>query len=124
MKTPPLFKDIYQFNVLMLNTTKAFPKDFKFSLGDRIKNLTMDALELINDGVSTKSSQKTETIDLLIIKFSNIRLLIRLCVDTKCINVEKFSFINEEIERILKQLYAWQKAQHKKSKTSEGQSTA
>lgn len=118
MKTPPLFKDIYQFNVLMLNTTKSFPKDFKFSLGNRIKNLTLDALELINNGVSTPSSQKIETIDLLIIKFSNIRLLIRLCVDTKCINVEKFSFINEEIERILKQLYAWQKAQLKKNTPS------
>ena len=118
MKTPPLFKDIYQFNVLMLNTTKSFPKDFKFSLGDRIKNLTLDTLELINDGVSTSSSQKIEIINLLIIKFSNIRLLIRLCRDTKCINVEKFAFINEEIEQILRQLYAWQKAQLKKNTPS------
>lgn len=123
MKTPPLFKDIYQFNVLMLNTTKAIPKDYKFSLGERIKNYSMDALEMIHELVNEPGS-RLEGIANLLNKIQNIRLLIRLCVDTKCINVEKFAFINAEIERILKQLYAWQKAQHKKSKTSEGQSTA
>jgi hypothetical protein len=39
MKTPRQFNDIYQFNVLMLHTTKSFPKDYKFSLGERIKKM-------------------------------------------------------------------------------------
>ena len=117
MKTPPLFKDIYQFNVLMLNTTKVFPKDYKFSLGERIKNYSMDALEMVHELVN-EPGPRLEGIANLLNKIQNIRLLIRLCVDTKCINVEKFSFINAEIERILKQLFAWQKAQLKKNTSS------
>ena len=118
MKTPPLFKDIYQFNVLMLNTTKSFPKDFKFSLGNRIKEHSLDVLEIINQSIFENKKEKLEFIEAIHKKMQSIRLLIRLCMDTKCINVEKFAFINAEIERILKQLYSWQKAQLKKNTSS------
>jgi len=52
MKTAPLFKDIYTFNILILNTTKSFPKDYKFSIGERIKNYSMDALEMVHELVN------------------------------------------------------------------------
>ena len=87
MKTPPLFKDIYQFNVLMLNTTKSFPKDFKFSLGNRIKEHSLDVLEIINLSIFENKKEKLEFIEAIHKKMQSIRLLIRLCMDTKCINV-------------------------------------
>jgi hypothetical protein len=70
---------------------------------------------LISDAKEDKLPQMASMINHL----NMIRLLIRLSLDTKCINVNKFSFINENIEGILKQLHAWQKAQTKKNEHAE-----
>jgi hypothetical protein len=124
MKTPPLFKDIYTFNALILNTTKGFPRDYKFSLGDELIKRNLSVLSSIQLLISHATEDKMPQIISMINNLHMIRLLIRLSLDTKCINVNKFSFINENIEGILKQLYAWQKSIQKKSASSEGQSTA
>jgi hypothetical protein len=119
MKTPPLFKDIYAFNVLILNTTKGFPRDYKFSLGDELIKRNLSVLSSIQLLISHATENKMPQINSMINNLHMIRLLIRLSLDTKCINVNKFSYINEKIEGILKQLHAWQKAQKKKNEHTE-----
>ena len=119
MKNPPLFKDIYAFNVLILNTTKGFPRDYKFSLGDELVKRNLSVLSCIQLIISDATEDKQPQIIAMINHIHTIRLLIRLSLDTKCINVNKFSMINEHIERILKQLHAWQKAQKKKNENAE-----
>jgi hypothetical protein len=124
MKTPPIFKDIYAFNVLLLNTTKGFPRDYKFSLGEELVKRNLSILSSIQLLISDATEDKLPKIITMINNLHMVRLLIRLSFDTKCINVNKFSFINENIEVILKQLHAWKKSLQKKSASSEGQSAA
>jgi len=119
MKTPPIFKDIYSFNVLILNTTKGFPRDYKFSLGEELVKRNLSVLSTIQLLISDATEDKLPQIIAMINNLHMIRLLIRLSLDTKCINVNKFSLINEKIESILKQLHAWQKAQKKKNENAE-----
>jgi hypothetical protein len=119
MKTPPLFKDIYAFNVLILNTTKGFPRDYKFSLGEELAKRNLSVLSSIQILISDAAEDKLHQIGFMINHLNMIRLLIRLSLDTKCINVNKFSYINEKTEGILKQLHAWQKAQKKKNEHTE-----
>ncbi len=87
---------------------KWFPKDYKYSLGDTIKNETIELISNIY-----KANLQKDKKDMLSIARENIelvRLYIRICKDLKVINIQKFIEINLLIESISKQLYAWMKS--------------
>lgn len=87
---------------------KGFPKEYKYSLGDKIKNETIELISNIY-----KANLQKEKKDRLSIARENIeliRLYVRICKDLKVINIAKFIEINLLIESISKQLYAWMKS--------------
>lgn len=87
---------------------KWFPKEYKYSLWDKIKNETIHLISNIY-----KANLKKEKKDMLTLARENIeliRLYIRICKDLKVINIAKFIEINLLIESISKQLYAWMKS--------------
>ncbi len=87
---------------------KWFPKEYKYSLGDKIKNETIELISNIY-----KANLQKDKKDMLSIARENIelvRLYIRICKDLKVINIQKFIEINLLIESISKQLYAWMKS--------------
>lgn len=87
---------------------KWFPKEYKYSLGDKIKNETIELISNIY-----KANLQKDKKDMLSIARENIelvRLYIRICKDLKVINIKKFIEINLLIESISKQLYAWMKS--------------
>lgn len=87
---------------------KGFPKEYKYSLWDKIKNETIHLISNIY-----KANLKKEKKDMLTLARENIeliRLYIRICKDLKVINIAKFIEINLLIESISKQLYAWMKS--------------
>ena len=43
----PIYKTAYDLLVELMNTTKDFPRDFKFSLGEKIQNHVIELLVLI-----------------------------------------------------------------------------
>jgi len=87
---------------------KGFPKEYKYSLGDKIKNET---IELISN-IYKANLQKEKKYRLSIARenIELVRLYTRICKDLKVINIAKFIEINLLIESISKQLYAWMKS--------------
>lgn len=104
----PVYKTSYDLLIWIFQMIKGFPKEYKYSLGDKIKNETIELISNIY-----KANLQKEKKDRLSIARENIeliRLYVRICKDLKVINIAKFIEINLLIESISKQLYAWMKS--------------
>jgi hypothetical protein len=81
---------------------KNFSREYKYTLGENIKNQTIELLTLIYRANS--SQHKADIIQSAREHLEIIRLHVRLTKDLHQINVEKFVFINSNIENVSKQL--------------------
>ena len=118
MNPPPLFKDIYSLNVNLLQAVVRFPKDFKYSLGERIKNTGLELLAQLQRNLQAKEVVSVSEMHEMIVLTEHIRILLRLSQDTKCISLKTFSTLNTLIEKIIKQLHGWKNAQARKLKNT------
>ena len=104
----PVYKSTYDFLVEIFIFTKKFTREYKYTIGENIKNET---IQLIISIYRANGSQEKR---FLLLKeareiLETIRLLLRLTKDLKQISLKDFVNLNEKIESISKQLNAWQK---------------
>jgi len=104
----PVYKASYDLLLELFCFTKNFSREYKFTLGESIKNETINMITNIYRANSAQSSRK-EIIQLARENVETIRLFLRLLKDLKQVNLEKFVQLNEKIESVSKQLTAWQK---------------
>ena len=98
----------YDLLVDLFRFVKEFSREYKFTIGESIKN---EAIEMIKNIYRANSSmQKAPLIQAARENVETIRLYLRLLKDLRQINLEKFVRLNEHIESISKQMTAWQKA--------------
>jgi len=104
----PIYKVTYDLFLEVFRIVGHFSREYKFTLGQDLKDETTKLLKRIFQANSNLDSRKK-----YIIKARSnveiIRLYIRLLKDLIQINLEKFVFLNGKIESISKQLLAWQK---------------
>ncbi len=104
----PVYKVSYDLLVELFRFTKDFTREYKFTLGESIKN---EVIEMIRNIYRANSSYtKEKIIQSARENIETIRLYLRLLKDLKQVNLEKFVFLNEKIESVSKQLTAWQKS--------------
>ena len=104
----PVYKASYDLLLEIFQFTKDFSKDFKYTVGESLKNETIKLLTLIFRANSRTDKQMVlqearEQIEV-------IRLLIRLMKDMHQISVKKFVQVNQKVEEVSKQLTGWQKS--------------
>ncbi len=103
----PVYKTTYDLLLLVFATVKEFQKDYKYTLGDKVKEKLIDLIENVyraNSSFENRLSnikKARENIEV-------IRLYIRLCKDLKIVNLKKFVDTSEKIENISKQLMYWE----------------
>jgi hypothetical protein len=102
----PVYKACYDLLLALFDMTKNLPREYKYTVGEKLKN---EALELIVNIYRINSSKQKEP---LIIKAREtveaIRIYLRILKDIKQIDLKKFIFVNEKIELASKQLTGWQ----------------
>ena len=103
----PIYKDVYKLIHLIYVSTKDFPREYKYSLGQDLKR---DSLQLVR-GISrvNKSVDKKQHFLLLLDDFELIKFQLRLCADLKLLSVAKQATLMEMVAVIGKQLTAWSK---------------
>lgn len=106
--TLPVYKVSYDFLVDIFKYTKNFNQEYKYTIGESIKKETIEMITNIYRANSSPS--KWDLIQSARENLEVIRLYLRLIKDLKQINLEKFINLNERIESVSKQLFAWQKA--------------
>jgi hypothetical protein len=103
----PVFKACYDLILIIFNTVSSFTKEYKYTIGEKLKNETLEVMILVYRANSVES--KTDLLKEGKEKLEVMRIFLRIIRDLKQINLKKFIFINEKIEIIAKQLNAWQK---------------
>ena len=106
----PVYKASYDLLVEIFSLTKNFSREYKYTIGQNLKN---EAVEMIiniyraNGNFETRKKKIQEARE----NIEVIRLLIRLLKDLKqIISTNKFIQINEKIESVSKQLVGWEKS--------------
>lgn len=101
----PLYKTTYTLLFELMNVTKNFPKDFKYSLGEKIQNQTIEIL--INIYRANSTSDKKQYIQQILEGVQFLEVYLRLSHDLKIITIEKYAIFIEETNCISKQAQGW-----------------
>ncbi len=108
----PVYKTSYDLLVALFQFTKNMSREYKYTLGESIKNEAITMIIAIYKANSSYS--KYDLIQSAREHAEVIRLLLRLLKDLRQISLQKFVRLNEFIESVSKQLCAWQRSCNKR----------
>ena len=106
--TLPVYKVSYDLMLLVFDMSSHFTREYKFTLGEKIKNETLELL--LNIYRANSKTEKTVCLEKARENIEVTRILFRLIKDMKLISIKKFINANEHIENISKQLTGWQRS--------------
>lgn len=86
----------------------AFPKTKRYTLGQKLDNITLDIFELLFS--VTNSDNKTETLYKISNKTDLLKILLRLVKDTQGLTNKSYLELQEMLQEIGKMLGGWIKA--------------
>ena len=105
----PVYKLGYDSLLEIHKTTKAFAREYKYTLGEKLKEESIYLLLQIYKANKSKKETRLYHLDAAREHLETIRLLWRICKDLKVISSKRFVSLNISIEELSKQLTAWQK---------------
>ena len=81
----PIFQMIYRLNIDIYRATEQFPREHKYTLGQRLKELVLD---LLTDIVAANQQQdKRKTLADACLSIEQVRIHIRLAFDLKILGM-------------------------------------
>jgi hypothetical protein len=84
-----------------------FPKVERFSLGTRLESMSLDVLEGLLNANQLPNNLKRNALTPVSAKLDLLRLLIRLALETKCIDERKYLILQQLLLEIGKMLGGW-----------------
>lgn len=103
----PVYKESYDLLIITYKLVEKVPREYKYSLGERLKNAVTDVLLYIFEGSKAKDTTKKECIEKAINSLEKSRLCIRIFSDLNVWSVSSQVSLNLKIENISKQLTQW-----------------
>jgi len=101
----PIFQLTYQLALAIYRATHQFPREYKYTLGQKLKEIISDLLNLI---VAANSKEdKAVTLEEARAKLEQFRIHLRLACDLKTLGPKRYEFFNRTLEEISKQLSGW-----------------
>ncbi len=104
----PVYKVAYELLTEIFKRTKLFPREYKYTIGERLKN---ESLELVINIYKANKAVKADRVDCIGAARENvevIRLMLRLTRDLQVIGNKAFVFLNKKLEDVSVQLAGWQ----------------
>ncbi len=105
----PMYRASYDFLVQTFEFVKTFPREYKYTLGESIKQELLNLIRSIYRANGSFERRKTN-IGEAREHLETIRLYLRLTRDLKQIGLEKFVQLNVAVETISKQLVHWERS--------------
>lgn len=101
----PIFQAIYDLILEIHNRVDNFSRIHRYSIGEKIKNIGFDLLDLIikANSVKDKAVYLQEAEDVL----EKLKIYIRLCFDLKILGGKGFEFLSRKMDEIGRQLNKW-----------------
>lgn len=91
---------------MVTRKTKDFPRDFKYSLGDKIRNECIELVVFIYKA-NTLRQQRKEHLQQILERVQVIELMLRLAKDLRLFNVTAFSEIVLLTDSLARQAQGW-----------------
>ena len=101
----PLFMKWTKIMDWILDTIERFPKNTKFTLGDRIINHSLDIMETIIEAIYTK--KRKDLLSHLNLAIEKLRVLFRICHQRKLISNRQYEFISLELNEAGQMVGGW-----------------
>lgn len=105
----PVYKLSYDLLISIYERSKVFTREYKYTLGERLKNETLDLLINIYKANKSKKETRLQYIDAARQNVEVVRLLLRVIKDLKIIGLKGFTALNVQVEELSKQLASWNK---------------
>jgi hypothetical protein len=107
----PVYKASYDLLLGIFSLTGQFQREYKYTVGERLRNETLDLLALIQRANGRRDRhlvlrEARERVEV-------IRLFLRLMMDLRQLSLKAFVHINRQVESVSKQLAGWEKASRK-----------
>lgn len=110
----PVYKATYDLLLLVFRLNRNFQRDYRYTLGENVKNELVALLVCIYQANATvqKVPHLLKAKEHVVV----IKLQIRLLMDLKQINLKQYATAAELIESVSKQLAAWHKSNERSNK--------
>lgn len=89
----PLYLKLYQFLKFLYKTTRSFPKQYKYTLGQNILDLTWRCLDLVLEANALPHEEKCSKILKLSLAFDQLKIRLRMAQEMDLISKRQFSHI-------------------------------
>lgn len=105
----PVYKLGYDLLIAIYERSKLFTKEYKYTIGEKLKNETLELLLNVYKANKSKKETRLAYIDAARQNLEVVRLLLRITKDLKIMGVKGFVFLNVQVEELSKQLTSWHK---------------
>lgn len=108
----PVYKASYDLLVAIFDFSRQFSREYKYTIGEKLKNETVDMITNIY-----RANSREEKVSVIRNARENvevIRLYLRLLRDLNQISIRKFVDLNGQVESVSRQLTGWEKASGRK----------
>lgn len=103
----PVYEDSYQLLLCLVSFSRNMQRDFRYTLGEQVKNKVVEMMVLIFR--ANRSKDKTEHITQAREKLAEVQIVIRLLNELRQISDKQFTALVEKTVSISKQLSSWEK---------------
>lgn len=103
----PIFAKLYDFYKNLSQALPAFPKSKRYTLGQKIDQISLDLIELTITAGYLPREQKLPVLQKISTKLDILKILLRIAWETKCINNNKYQPLTSQIIEIGRMLGGW-----------------
>lgn len=114
----PIYKLTYDLLNEITKQTKNYPKDFKYSLGTKLRDEAVELVVLIYKANSSKST-RSEFVRSILERLQVIELLLRLSKDMRLLSVSAFSAMVVLTDDLNRQASGWLRSSDSRQAESE-----
>ncbi len=115
-----IYKDSYDALIVLNKLVVKFPKNFKYSMGQKMIDLNMEILKLIYK-INNLSSPALRVFNLskMLSKISELELYLRVLKDLNVISIKEYSMVALMVAKVAKQAQSWHDKLNIKKKEGE-----
>jgi len=103
----PVFQKGYDLSLEIYRTTHNFSREYKYSLGQKLKEIVSELLDWII--IANSKEDKQSCFQEIKIRIERLRIHLRTAYDLKIINNKRLEYLNRMLEEISKQVSGWEK---------------
>ena len=106
----PIFAKLHDFYKNLSQTLTNFPKDKRFTLGNKLDHLTLEIIESVIAAGYSAREQKYNHLEKAQLHLEITKILIRLALDTKVLDNRKYIQLQQTLLEIGKMLGGWKRS--------------